>query len=58
MGFMDEIEKLAGAAVAVEATKKVDPNAGFFTEGAAAIAGYEGVKAIEHHEEEKKASQD
>jgi hypothetical protein len=54
MGFMDEVEKIAGAVVAVEATKKLDPNAGIFTEGAAAIAGYEGTKAIEEHFEEKK----
>jgi hypothetical protein len=54
MGFMDEVEKIAGAVVAVEAVKKVDPNAGIFTEGAAAIAGWEGVKAVEEHFEEKK----
>lgn len=54
MGLMDEVEKLAGAVVAVEATKKVDPNASLLTEGAAAVAGWEGAGAIEKHFEEKK----
>ncbi len=53
MGFLDEVEKVAGAVVAVEAAKKLDPNAGIFTEGAAAIAGYEGTKAVEEHFEKK-----
>jgi hypothetical protein len=53
MGFMDEAEKLAGAAVAVEAARKLDPNAGIFTEGAAAFAGYKGAEAIEDHVEKK-----
>ena len=54
MGLLDEVEKVAGAVVAVEAAKKLDPNAGIFTEGAAAIAGYEGTEKLEEHFEDKK----
>ncbi len=50
MGLFDEI---AGAVVAVEATKKLDPNAGILTEGVAAFAGYEGVEKVEEHFEKK-----
>ncbi len=53
MGFLDEAEKLAGAIAAAEGVKKLDPNASIFTEGAAAVAGFEGVGAIEHHLEKK-----
>lgn len=57
MGLLDEAEKIAGAVAAVEATKKVDPNASILTEGAAAIAGFEGVKAIKEHLEKKEEEQ-
>ncbi len=50
MGLFDEI---AAAVVAVEGVKKLDPDAGIITEGIAAIAGYEGTKAIENHFEKK-----
>jgi hypothetical protein len=53
MGFLEEAEKIAGAVVAVEAAKKLDPDAGIFTEGAAAVAGYEGAGAIQEHFEKK-----
>jgi hypothetical protein len=49
MGFLEEAEKLAGAVVAVE----LDPNASILTEGAAAIAGFEGAGAIAEHLENK-----
>ena len=39
MGLFEEAEKIAGAVIAVEAVKKVDPNASIFTEGAAAVTG-------------------
>jgi hypothetical protein len=55
---MGLLEELAGAAAAVEAAKKLDPNAGLVTEGVAAVVGFEGTEAvtnlIEKHEEEKK----
>lgn len=55
---MGILEELAGAAAAVEAAKKLDPNAGLITEGVAAVVGFEGTKEvtnlIEKHEEEKK----
>jgi len=58
MGFLEEA---AGAVAAVEGVKKLDPNAGILTEGVAAIAGFEGAKAItefiEKKEEEKKDEQ-
>jgi hypothetical protein len=53
MGLLDEAEKLAGAVAAVEGLKKLDPNASLFTEAAAGIAGFEGVKAVEEHLEKK-----
>ncbi len=53
MEFLDEFEKVAEAVVAVEAAKKLDPNAGIITEGAAAIAGYKGAEAIEDHKGKK-----
>ena len=55
---MGIFEELAGAAAAVEAAKKLDPNAGLVTEGVAAVVGFEGTEAVtnllEKHEEEKK----
>jgi hypothetical protein len=54
MGFLEEAEKLAGAVAAVEGLKKVDPNASILTEGAAAVAGFEGTGAVVEHFEEKK----
>jgi hypothetical protein len=50
MGFFEEI---AGAVVAVEGVKKLDPNASILTEGIAAVAGYEGTEAIVDHFEKK-----
>jgi hypothetical protein len=46
MGLLDDAEKLAGAVVAVEGAKKLDPDASILTEGAAAVAGFEGAGAI------------
>lgn len=58
---MGILEELAGAAVAVEGAKKLDPNAGIITEGIAAVVGFEGTEAvtnlIEKKEEEKKDEQ-
>ncbi len=53
MGLLDEAEKIAGAVAAVEGVKKLDPGAGILAEGAAAIAGFEGVKAVKEHLENK-----
>ena len=52
MGLMDEAEKLAGAVAAVEGVKKLDPNAGIFTEAAAAVGGFEGAGALKEKIEE------
>ncbi|HEX4285362.1 MAG TPA: hypothetical protein VHZ28_09715 [Terracidiphilus sp.] len=56
---MGILEEAAGAFAAVEAAKKLDPNAGILTEGIAAIAGFEGTKTItefiDKREEEKKS---
>ncbi len=57
MGFLEEAEKIAGAVAAVEAAKKVDPSASILTEGAAAIAGFEGAGAIADHFEKKEEEQ-
>jgi hypothetical protein len=51
--FMGLFEEVAGAVVAVEGVKKLDPNAGIFTEGIAAVAGFEGTEAIVDHFEKK-----
>ncbi len=51
---MGLLEELAGAAVAVEGLKKVDPDANVLEEGIAAFAGYKGTEAIVDHFEEKK----
>jgi hypothetical protein len=56
MGFMEEAEKIAGAVIAVEGVKKVDPNASLMTEAAAAFAGFEGAGAIAEHMEKKEES--
>jgi len=53
MGLLEDAEKIAGAVVAVEGVKKLDPNASILTEGAAAIAGFEGAGAIAEHLEKK-----
>ncbi len=50
MGLFEEV---AGAVVAVEGAKKLDPNAGILTEGIAAVAGFEGTEAIVDHFEKK-----
>jgi hypothetical protein len=59
--IMGILEEAAGAFAAVEATKKLDPNAGILTEGVAAVAGFEGTEAItnfiEKKEEDKPADQ-
>ena len=55
---MGLLEELAGAAIAVEGAKKLDPNAGIVSEGIAAVVGFEGTEAvtnlIEKKEEENK----
>jgi hypothetical protein len=53
MGLLDEAEKIAGAVVAVEGIKKLDPNAGLITEAAAAVTGFEGAGAIAERLEKK-----
>jgi hypothetical protein len=57
-GSMGILEELAGAAVAIEGAKKLDPNAGIITEGIAAVVGFEGTKEvtnlIDRKEEENK----
>ena len=46
MGILDKLEEVAGAVVAVEGLKKIDPNASFLTEAAAAVAGYKGTELV------------
>ncbi|ADW70629.1 hypothetical protein [Granulicella tundricola] len=50
MGFFEEV---AGAVVAVEGLKKVDPDASIITEGIAAVVGFEGTKEVTEHFEKK-----
>jgi hypothetical protein len=56
MGLLEDAEKLAGAVIAVEGVKKLDPNASILTEGAAAVAGFKGAEAISEHLENKEES--
>jgi hypothetical protein len=53
MGLLEDAEKIGGAIVAVEGMKKLDPDAGFITEAAAAVTGFEGAGAIAEHFEKK-----
>ena len=46
MGIGKLIEEVAGAVAADEAVQAVDPNAGFLTKAAAAVAGFEGVNKL------------
>jgi len=55
MGLLNEI---IGAVVVVEATEKLDPEAGFLKKGLAAVAGFEGEKLIEEKVDEHTAAQD
>lgn len=54
---MGLLEEAAGAFAAVEGAKKLDPNAGILTEGVAAVAGFEGVKEITEHFENKEEAE-
>ncbi|WP_310632129.1 hypothetical protein [Paraburkholderia sp.] len=53
MGILDKLGEVAGAVAAVEAAEKVDPDAGFLTKAAAAVAGFEGAGALENLVEKK-----
>jgi len=57
MGIGKLIEEVAGAVAAEEAVKTVDPNAGFLTEAAAAVAGFEGVDKLTEVLEKKEQPQ-
>jgi len=53
MGLLDTLGEVAGAIAAVEATEKVDPDAGLLTKGIAAVAGFKGAGALEDMLEKK-----
>lgn len=58
--LLDDAEKIAGAVAAVETLKHVDNAPSILTEGAAAIAGFEGtdeVKSLIEKAEEKLTGQ-
>lgn len=57
MGILDKVGEVAGAIAAVEAAEKVDPNAGFLTKAAAAVAGFEGAGALESMVQKKEDEQ-
>lgn len=46
MGILDTVGEIAGAVLAVEAVEKLDPDAGFLTKAAAAIAGFKAAEAL------------
>ncbi len=49
MGILDLAEEAAGAFAADKALEAADPNANFLEKAAAAVAGFEGVKALKDH---------
>lgn len=53
MGILDKVGEIAGAVAAVEGAEKLDPDAGFLTKAAAAVAGFEGAKELEQLVEKK-----
>jgi hypothetical protein len=53
MGILNTVGEIAGAVAAVEATDKVDPDAGLLTKGLAAVAGFKGAEALEGLVEKK-----
>ncbi len=53
MGIGKLIEEVAGAVAAEKTAETVDPNAGFVTKAAAAVAGFEGVNKLTQVLEEK-----
>lgn len=54
---MGILEELAGAAAAVVADKKLNPDASLLQEGIAAVVGFKGVEALEGHFENKDENQ-
>ncbi|WP_322106630.1 hypothetical protein [Paraburkholderia sp. J41] len=42
MGILDKVAEVAGAVAAVEAEKKLNPNASLLAEGVAAVLGFKG----------------
>ena len=55
MGILNTLEEVAGAVVADEGLKKIDPHASFLGEAAAAIAGYKGVEVLKEKLEDTPA---
>ena len=49
MGILDIAEEAAGAFAADKALEAVDPNAGFLSKAAAAVAGFESVAKIKDY---------
>ena len=47
MSIPGTLGEIAGAAAAVEALEKADPNASLLTRGMAAVAGFKGAGALE-----------
>ncbi|WP_322048189.1 hypothetical protein [Paraburkholderia sp. J67] len=46
MGILDKVAEIAGAVAAVEAEKKLNPQASLLAEGVAAVMGYKGGGAL------------
>ena len=47
MSIPGTLGEIAGAAAAIEALEKADPNASWLTKGIAAVAGFKGAGALE-----------
>ncbi|MBP0589611.1 hypothetical protein J8I87_07740 [Paraburkholderia sp. LEh10] len=54
MSILDTLGEIAGAAAAVEALEKADPNASLLAKGVAAVAGFKGAEALEELIDRKK----
>ena len=53
MSLLNTLEELAGLVVAVEGLKKIDPNASFLGEAAAAVAGFKATELLREKLEHK-----
>ncbi|WP_258396930.1 hypothetical protein [Paraburkholderia unamae] len=53
MGILDKVAEIAGAVAAVEAEKKMHPEASLLAESVAAVVGYKGGGALAELAEEK-----
>jgi len=57
MGIGKLLEEVVGAVAAEKGVEALNPNAGFITKAVAAVAGFEGVKAVTNKMEDRSNDQ-